>query len=128
MDAEQIRQLEPKLDRFLERFADCFTRKDTRAHLGVYVRGQLSSLPEKSVEPSTGRPVAVSATPAQASITSRPPARAATWIPISPRSRAVDSAAFTSSLIGGILTNERSRQCLSGRAHYPLRRRGVISL
>ena len=51
MDAEQIRQLEPKLDQFLERFADCFARKDTRAHLGVYVRGQLSDLPEKSVEP-----------------------------------------------------------------------------
>jgi SRSO17 transposase len=51
MDAEQIRQLEPKLERFLERFADCFARKDTRAHLGVYVRGQLSDLPEKSVEP-----------------------------------------------------------------------------
>jgi SRSO17 transposase len=51
MDAQQIRELEPKLDRFLEGFADCFARKDTRAHLGVYVRGQLSSLPEKSVEP-----------------------------------------------------------------------------
>lgn len=51
MEAEQIRQLEPKLDRFLERFADCFGRKDTRGHLGVYVRGQLSDLPEKSVEP-----------------------------------------------------------------------------
>jgi SRSO17 transposase len=51
MDAEQIRQLEPKLECFLGRFADCFARKDTRAHLGVYVRGQLSHLPEKSVEP-----------------------------------------------------------------------------
>lgn len=51
MDAEQIRELEPKLERFLGRFADCFARKDTRAHLGVYVRGQLSDLPEKSVEP-----------------------------------------------------------------------------
>src|SRR5271169_1419507 len=51
MDVEQIRQLEPKLDRFLGRFADCFARKDTRAHLGVYVRGQLSDLPQKSVEP-----------------------------------------------------------------------------
>jgi SRSO17 transposase len=51
MDAEQIRQLEPKLERFLGRFADCFARKDTRAHLGVYVRGQLSDLPQKSVEP-----------------------------------------------------------------------------
>src|ERR1035438_9057895 len=51
MDAKQIRQLEPKLDRFLERFADCFGRKDTRAHLGVFVRGQLSDLPQKSIEP-----------------------------------------------------------------------------
>src|SRR5260370_38062288 len=51
MDVEHIRQLEPKLECFLERFADCFPRKDTRAHLGVYVRGQLSNLPEKGVEP-----------------------------------------------------------------------------
>jgi len=51
MDAIQLRQLAPKLNRFLERFADCFTRKDTRAHLDTYVRGQLSDLPEKSVEP-----------------------------------------------------------------------------
>jgi SRSO17 transposase len=51
MDAEQIRLLEPNLDHFLERFADCFRRKDTRAHLETYVRGQLSDLPEKSVEP-----------------------------------------------------------------------------
>lgn len=51
MDAKQIHQLEPKLKRFLGRFTDCFARKDTRAHLGVYVRGQLSDLPEKSVEP-----------------------------------------------------------------------------
>src|ERR1700730_6995389 len=51
MDAQKIRQLGPKLDRFLKRFDDCFERKDTRAHLGGYVRGQLSDLPEKSVEP-----------------------------------------------------------------------------
>lgn len=51
MDVEQLRQLEPKLECFLGRFANCFARKDTRAHLGVYVRGQLSHLPEKSVEP-----------------------------------------------------------------------------
>ena len=38
-------------DDFLDLFGDCFARKDTRAHLGVYVRGQLSDLPEKSVEP-----------------------------------------------------------------------------
>lgn len=51
MDVEQIRRLEPELSQFLDRFGDCFARKDTRAHLGVYVRGQLSDLPEKSVEP-----------------------------------------------------------------------------
>lgn len=51
MDVDQIRQLEPKLAEFLDLFGDCFARKDTRAHLGVYVRGQLSDLPEKSVEP-----------------------------------------------------------------------------
>jgi SRSO17 transposase len=51
MDAKQIRGLEPKLAKFLDEFHDCFDRKDTRAHLGVYVRGQLSDLPQKSVEP-----------------------------------------------------------------------------
>lgn len=42
MDAQQIQQLGPKLRRFLGRFADCFARKDTRAHLKTYVRGQLA--------------------------------------------------------------------------------------
>jgi SRSO17 transposase len=51
MDAQQIRELEPELLQFLNRFSDIFTRKDTRAHLGTYVRGQLSDLPQKSVEP-----------------------------------------------------------------------------
>jgi SRSO17 transposase len=51
MDAEQIRGLRPMLARFLKRFDDCFARKDTRAHLWVYVKGQLSSLERKSVEP-----------------------------------------------------------------------------
>lgn len=51
MDAEQIRRLEPQLADYLKRFEDCFSRRDTRAHLPVYVRGQLSGLPRKSVEP-----------------------------------------------------------------------------
>jgi SRSO17 transposase len=51
MDAKQIRGLQPMLARFLKRFDDCFDRKDTRAHLSVYVKGQLSDLPRKSVEP-----------------------------------------------------------------------------
>lgn len=51
MDVDQIRRLEPKLANYIDLFHDCFDRKDTRAHLGVYVQGQLSDLPEKSVEP-----------------------------------------------------------------------------
>ena len=51
MDAAMIRGLRAKLTTFLGRFADCFGRKDTRAHLPVYVQGQLSDLSEKSVEP-----------------------------------------------------------------------------
>ena len=51
MDADQFRRLEAEFTAFLDRFGDCFSRKDTRADLGVYVRGQLSDLPEKSVEP-----------------------------------------------------------------------------
>jgi SRSO17 transposase len=51
MDVQQIRQLKPMLIQFLTQFDECFSRKDTRAHLAVYVAGQLSDLPQKSVEP-----------------------------------------------------------------------------
>jgi SRSO17 transposase len=50
MDVEQIRRLKPMLTRFLKRFDDCFARKDTRAHMPVYVEGQLSELEKKNVE------------------------------------------------------------------------------
>ena len=51
MDIPQLRKLKPKLKKFLKRFDDCFPRKDTRAHLPTYISGQLSEIPEKSVEP-----------------------------------------------------------------------------
>src|ERR1700710_2458886 len=51
MDIPQIRKLKPALKKFLKRFDHCFPRKDTRAHLPVYVSGHLSDIPEKSVEP-----------------------------------------------------------------------------
>jgi SRSO17 transposase len=51
MDIPRLRKLKPALKKFLDRFEDCFPRKDTRAHLPVYISGQLSDLPEKSVEP-----------------------------------------------------------------------------
>jgi hypothetical protein len=37
MDVAEIRRLKPELDRFIRLFDDCFARKDTRAHLPVYV-------------------------------------------------------------------------------------------
>jgi SRSO17 transposase len=51
MDVAQLRRLKPELNKFLKLFDDCFLRKDTRAHLPVYISGQLSNLPRKSVEP-----------------------------------------------------------------------------
>ncbi len=51
MDADQIRELKPLLGRYLRQFGRCFARRDTRAHLSVYVQGQLSDLGAKSVEP-----------------------------------------------------------------------------
>jgi SRSO17 transposase len=51
MDLPQIRRLKPALKTFLKRFDACFPRKDTRAHLPVYISGQLSDIPQKSVEP-----------------------------------------------------------------------------
>jgi SRSO17 transposase len=39
------------LSKFLDYFGVTIRRKDTRARVGAYVRGQLSALPEKSVEP-----------------------------------------------------------------------------
>src|SRR6516164_5401510 len=51
MDAEKIRQLRPALRRYLRQFDDCFKDSRTRTHLPAYVRGQLSDLPRKSVEP-----------------------------------------------------------------------------
>ena len=51
MDVQDLVGLESRLESFLSRFDDCFSRCDTRAHLTTYVRGQLSDLDAKSVEP-----------------------------------------------------------------------------
>lgn len=51
MDGTWIRQMKPALSRYLNRYSDCFKRKDTRAHMPTYVQGQLSNLARKSVEP-----------------------------------------------------------------------------
>jgi SRSO17 transposase len=51
MTTDQILCLGPALAEFLDEFADCFGRSEPREHLGHYVRGQLSGLQRKSVEP-----------------------------------------------------------------------------
>jgi SRSO17 transposase len=51
MTTDQILSLGPVLAEFLDEFADCFGRFEPRYHLGHYVRGQLSGLQRKSVEP-----------------------------------------------------------------------------
>lgn len=51
MDARTLMQLKPELTRFLHRFDDCFGRVTTRRYLSLYVEGQLSDLPRKSIEP-----------------------------------------------------------------------------
>ena len=51
MDVQQIRGMGRQLETFLSEFDDCFGRSEPREHLRTYVRGQLSSLPRKSIEP-----------------------------------------------------------------------------
>jgi SRSO17 transposase len=51
MTPEQILSLGPQLAGFLDEFDDCFARSEPRGHLASYVRGQLSDLPRKSVQP-----------------------------------------------------------------------------
>jgi SRSO17 transposase len=51
MDASTIMQIKPELTRFLHLFDDCFGRVTTRRYLDLYVEGQLSNLPRKSIEP-----------------------------------------------------------------------------
>lgn len=51
MDAASMASLLPRLDRHLDRFSDCFSRREQRETLRMYVRGQLSDLERKSIEP-----------------------------------------------------------------------------
>jgi len=51
MDASTIMKLKPELTRFLHQFDHCFGRVTSRRYLDLYVEGQLSDLPRKSLEP-----------------------------------------------------------------------------
>ena len=55
MDAQQIRKLKPMLAKYLGEFDDCFSRSEPAENLRVYVSGQLSDLPRKSIEPMADR-------------------------------------------------------------------------
>jgi SRSO17 transposase len=60
MTEQQLRALGPALARFLGLFAGCCRYAPTFAHLRTYVRGLLSDLPRKSVEPialAAGTPI-----------------------------------------------------------------------
>jgi SRSO17 transposase len=60
MTEQQLLDLEPALADFLSRFVGCCRYAPTFGHLGTYVRGLLSELPRKSVEPialKAGTPV-----------------------------------------------------------------------
>jgi len=51
MDVQGIRDIGTKLRAFLKQFDDCFYRSQPTEHLFTYVRGQMSGLHRKSVEP-----------------------------------------------------------------------------
>ena len=51
MTTNQILSLGSELVSFLAKFAGSFGRKEPRGKLAIYVRGQLSELPRKSIEP-----------------------------------------------------------------------------
>jgi SRSO17 transposase len=51
MTEQQLQALEPALADFLDEFLFCCDYTQTFGHLGTYVRGLLSDLPRKSVEP-----------------------------------------------------------------------------
>ena len=51
MDGHTFARLDVELDEYLSLYDGCFARSEGRGHLRRYVRGQLSDLPRKSVEP-----------------------------------------------------------------------------
>jgi SRSO17 transposase len=51
MTVDEIERVGKELPGFLHRFDGCFRRPETRTHVQQYVRGQLSNLPRKSLEP-----------------------------------------------------------------------------
>ena len=50
MNAKTIMRIKPKLTRFLHALDDCLGRATTRRYPDLYIEGQLSDLPRKSIE------------------------------------------------------------------------------
>jgi len=42
MDIKQIKNMGRELNKFLEKFNDCFSRSESRQNLRTYIKGQLS--------------------------------------------------------------------------------------
>lgn len=51
MEQTELKKIRRNLGRFLKQFDDCIRTKPSRKHLRTYIRGQVSSLERKSVEP-----------------------------------------------------------------------------
>ena len=51
MDVNQIEGIGQELRAFLKEYQDCFVDGRSRRHLTTYMRGQMSDLPRKSIEP-----------------------------------------------------------------------------
>jgi len=51
MEVKDVKAIGRKLKPFLSQFDDCFGRSEPRSNLETIVRGQLSSLERKSLEP-----------------------------------------------------------------------------
>jgi len=51
MNIKDIKNMGKHLNKFLAPFDDCFSRSESRQNLKTYVKGQLSELPRKSIEP-----------------------------------------------------------------------------
>ncbi|MDX1968566.1 MAG: IS701 family transposase [Planctomycetaceae bacterium] len=51
MTASQLLELEPALNRFAAFFSECFQSDQSASHFSTYLRGLLSDLPRKSIEP-----------------------------------------------------------------------------
>lgn len=51
IELNELKLVRSNLSRYLRQYSGCIQTKQSRAHLRTYVRGQISDLPRKSVEP-----------------------------------------------------------------------------